>query len=558
MINEKYIGITIGPILKTFEYVKDTGGLWGASYIFSYIMKNIYINLKKENFNNEIYEILLPNIEINNCEDLGVGIFHDRIILKIKKNDSIVIKKIKEIVYSEKDNFKKLISEIVEVKDDFIDNYLKLYIVETSFSEEEKQEKNWSPLIAISNYLSMVELREKAGLTFTNEDNKIQNALQLFLNNEKIKCFIKKSGSKFWEYNDIYYSKEKNNYNFPSIMNIGLEQIYHSNNEPTSELTDSIAFDPKEFKNSYKDLLNKEKSKENNNLIELKKYHNYVAIIQADGDNLGNLITDLECCKDVSKEISDFSKEAINEIKCFGALNIYAGGDDLLFIAPLVNHDNNTVFSLLGKLSEIYKNKFCDFNKCEKTTIPCSGDKEIKKTTLSFGVNIIYSRYPLFEALEKSRNLLFDKAKKFNINEKNCTAIRLTKHSGNFNEIYFGNESKIYKKFQCLIKKIVGSEEDIFESLKGINTKIANDYYYLKEILDDENLLNNYFENNFLSEINKTRIKDISKRTEILESLKSLLINMYEDNKKEKEKTIREFISILNILKFFCEGDSYE
>ncbi len=42
----KYIALTIGPIYKTLSSAKKTRELWGGSYIFSYIMKQIISEFK--------------------------------------------------------------------------------------------------------------------------------------------------------------------------------------------------------------------------------------------------------------------------------------------------------------------------------------------------------------------------------------------------------------------------------------------------------------------------------------------------------------------------------
>ena len=57
--------------------------------------------------------------------------------------------------------------------------------------------------------------------------------------------------------------------------------------------------------------------------------------------------------------------------------------------------------------------------------------------TVSFGVSIQYSKYPLYEALDKSRELLY-KAK-YDGNEKNKVAVNLQKHSGQSVEFVISN-----------------------------------------------------------------------------------------------------------------------
>jgi len=45
-----YIALTIGPIYKTLSSAKKTRELWGGSYLFSYIMKQIILEFKEREF----------------------------------------------------------------------------------------------------------------------------------------------------------------------------------------------------------------------------------------------------------------------------------------------------------------------------------------------------------------------------------------------------------------------------------------------------------------------------------------------------------------------------
>ena len=82
-MSKKFIGITIGPIVKTLMLTTTPAGLWGASYIFSYYTKNLIKQIKQELKIPDDFFIVPVNTEkveniIKNCP--WAGLFHDRII----------------------------------------------------------------------------------------------------------------------------------------------------------------------------------------------------------------------------------------------------------------------------------------------------------------------------------------------------------------------------------------------------------------------------------------------------------------------------------------------
>ncbi|MEL7065301.1 MAG: type III-B CRISPR-associated protein Cas10/Cmr2, partial [Bacteroidota bacterium] len=62
--NIRYIALTIGPVVPTLTSARKTRELWAASYIFSWIMKQVARELKKD----PKRQFVLPYQE----EDLGV------------------------------------------------------------------------------------------------------------------------------------------------------------------------------------------------------------------------------------------------------------------------------------------------------------------------------------------------------------------------------------------------------------------------------------------------------------------------------------------------------
>ena len=185
--------------------------------------------------------------------------------------------------------------------------------------------------------------------------------------------------------------------------------------------------------------------------IKEKSHHRYFCIVQADGDNVGKTVSHKEL-KDgevlkISKELVAFGIKASQIIAEFGGLPIYAGGDDLLFVAPVIGKDGTHIFSLLDAIEK-------DAFKGVQDVVSSLGlkDKDDNKieASLSFGVSISYYKYPLYEALESARNLLFGKAK--NIKQKKAVAWSLRKHSGGtFDAAFSLKDETLKKQFATLI-----------------------------------------------------------------------------------------------------------
>jgi CRISPR-associated protein Cmr2 len=185
--------------------------------------------------------------------------------------------------------------------------------------------------------------------------------------------------------------------------------------------------------------------------IKEKSHHRYFCIVQADGDNVGKTVSHKDL-KDgevlrISKELVGFGIKASQKIEEFGGLPIYAGGDDLLFIAPVIGEDGSHIFSLLDVIeTDAFKGVQDVVNSLD---LKDKDDNKIE-ASLSFGVSISYYKYPLYEALETARNLLFGKAK--NIEQKKAVAWSLRKHSGGtFDAAFSLKDETLKKQFSTLI-----------------------------------------------------------------------------------------------------------
>lgn len=159
MSKQKYIGITIGPIVKTLMLTSTPAGLWGASYLFSRFTKEL-IGQLQEKLQISEHSFLVPVINenvkgiIKGCP--WAGLFHDRIIFQ---TDLFEMEKINLCIEDTKEMLAKGIIDVSlekakaeEKAKEYIKNYLQIHIIE----KEVEEGKN--PILALSPNLDVLEL----------------------------------------------------------------------------------------------------------------------------------------------------------------------------------------------------------------------------------------------------------------------------------------------------------------------------------------------------------------------------------------------------------------
>jgi CRISPR-associated protein Cmr2 len=428
-----YVALTIGPIYKTLTLAKKTREIWGGSYFFSYFMKKIIEKLLKNGVKED--DFITPSVDESKLRlKKGVGLFADRLIFKTTQDKSRFKKIIDEVLQDiSKDSKDKLDYE-------FLKNYLQINIV----CLKESSIKN--PIKDISPYLDTKEL-------FFIAQKESSNKLLDFVKNRLNGSFLAK---------DAFENKNS----FESLPEIALSEI-----SDEIDLKSLLKDDELEI---YEDKDIKEKIKD-------KPYLKYIAIVQADGDNFSKVIekigSDSKKLREFSKTLFDFCIKANDIVKSFGGRMIYAGGDDLLFFAPVAN--KKVIFNILDEI--------------EQTLIDDLKNIGITDITLSFGVSITYYKYPLTEAIENAIDLLY-RAKE---EPKNQIAYKVIKHSGQvFEDVIDKNTKEVYDKFLEFIK----FDESDSNFLHSIYTKIDHYRSVLEQILqkeDAKNRLKNFFDNNF-------------------------------------------------------------
>jgi CRISPR-associated protein Cmr2 len=416
----KTVAMTLGPIVDTLSMGRKTSEIWMASYMFSWIMKESIKGLKEQGA-----DFIVPyadEAKIFEEKDNGIGRFHDRFVFQ---SDTLSMHDAKDVVNGVKVQLAATIAEATNLEEKLVKQQINDYI-QTYFAEWEGTLKN--PILDTSPTLDALELHTPP---LPHGDHAIRKFLQR--NTILQSPLAKKSFGK--------------NPSFDSIPAIAAQE----------EKADIKKND--DFKNAYK----------------------YIAIVQADGDNLGVVIEKEEKPKTFSKKLFDFAESASQTLKDFGAQILYVGGDDLLFFAPVLHRDGRTIFDLVDDLSKNYADALQD-----------------KTTSLSFGISITYYKYPLYEALERARAALFGTAKKHP--GKNAVAVSVQKHSGQSFKFCVGKEEESYTLFEQLLYDNLNEKVEIPHSL---HHKLAELQPLFKKA--DAVKIHNIFENFFDEDTHKEK-----------------------------------------------------
>lgn len=490
--NKTYYGITIGPIVKTLCMTSTPGGLWLASYIFSYIAKDLVIQIKDNGG-----EILIPHYKKDDEKEEEVGSYPDHVIFSSYKDMDINV-----YITKTKDRVTELLhlALIIDEKEikKFVDQYINIRCIKTNKVE--------NIMIDISEILDNVEQFD----TYVYKETE-NYFLTLFNGKENDKNYYVKKFFKVLN-EEGYHVK-------PQVCNI-------NNNIKSVEDIAKIA-DKKEYKIS-----------------------NYFAIVQADGDGMTRLFskmgTNEKEIKKFSQECINYTTEAAKVIKEYGGVTIYAGGDDLLFLAPLVSNNNmhENIFDLCTKIGKKIK---------------------VSNATVSFGVAVNYVKFPLYESFNQARDMLV-RAKSMDKGEikKNSLAFRLTKASGLSVFLNFGNETRTLAKYNKFIKNYYTVNDDLNEIKNNTNSVIylIDNYKALYDLATkkSEKVIKNFFENMYDNPLQKKYNNFINEIIDLYISVKKdkinhrFISNVYQKN-NDSNSVDTELSGMLRVAKFLVEKD---
>lgn len=508
--NNAYTAITIGPIGKTLDKARSVKSLWTASYLFSWIMRELLEKLPKEERPEGNFEVLSPHRagkDVSEETSKKVGLFPDRLFAKgvLKEGEKGELEEIKEEIFGElagkfistfqgeekdieqkitKERDQKRKRELEEIKNRYsnaalkggdIRKYLEDYLSISCITVELNSDCNI--LEQLNKYLDTQELFNKAS-SHTDEDY-----MELFIeapNNPFLKA----------------YSQERA---FPSTSEIavsGWEQ--NPPKDENGEVEYSELKSSKEgFRNCYK----------------------YLAVIKADGDGFGKYIKKLKV--DEEKEIKEngekenkltrftksffeFSVEVADElIRKTKARPVYIGGDDLFLFAPVLEGDTEKdVFNLIEKIDTSFRS----FQEKLNATFPNIAKEPDTKLSMSYGVSIFYYKSPMSEAIDIADSML-SKAKEAT---RDAVAISIQKHSGQKIEFLLPckhstdkckQETGLYKKATELIRAF--KEDD--SMLNSLIYWIEDMYetIFTDEVTLYRERINAVFDNFFDEEIHK-------------------------------------------------------
>lgn len=485
-----YLAVTAGPIYRTLSNVRRTRELWAASYCFTYLMKGIAKKLHNLEYKNFI--IPYTNDEVFKHQKDGVGRFPDRLIFQANNPDKDK-KNLENAIAETLDDFSEQVCIRLKINNEtekanvniFFKDYFQLYIVSKNLAEVD------NPVLKISPAIEVAELKRSFSL-------EAKEYLDLLLTKVTTSFLVEDAFGKTTHF-------------FDSVVEVALREfkkdsayLAYNNKKKNS----------KKFKEEQNDeeTLVLDIAKSNKNKFRIS--HKYIAIVHADGDGIGKII---EAIRDTppgliqnfhnfSQKLSDYSSEATKMISRYGGMPVYAGGDDLLFFAPVYNKqsdekDTKDIFSLLDKLNSSFKKKMGN------------------GATLSFGLSISYYKFPLAEAVETSRDLMFLRAKK--TTEKNCISFKVLKHSGAYFEADLRIGSETYLSFTELLDAALRQNKDL---LSSVMYRIRQNEELIRMIGNDTHALKAFFDNSFNERVHKTGVNK-----DFLDAVKLLIPQVFKE-----------------------------
>lgn len=542
--SKPFYGITIGPIFDTLQLSSKPAALWAGSYMFSELS---YLLCKRISDDSGLF-LLTPQFDEEDDVGVywvpshrdGIGLFPDHIIFTAESDSEFIkmgrderIEKINEWRTGAIGELAKRFTVKNEESDAlrvYLSSYLQVHIFE--FEVALGSDDVWSnPILASQKTFDCVEL--EYGFAVIEERNEL---LDKFENNDREVSKSSEIKKLIGGTNDKGLITDRGELLSQDTASGGGPSYSLCRTWPLWDANSGSSKDEKVIIRDLEDI-----SHDNKTEGERLKKHRYYAVIRADGDNMSETIkkkgrsinqdssadngaTDsfsFPGIVEFSETCWNYSRKAAKVVSDYHGVTIYSGGDDLLALVPVENSNGKNVLDLTTDLQEVFAKAF---------GTPTEGNNA---PTLSIGICICYYKYPLYEALDKSYEMLFGKAKQ--ASGKNTLAIYLEKHSGSFIEMQFRQQStsKLLKKLREQLRKQNEKPKDsACDFYNGSITRLGHYHALyveaLKESNGDAERVRHVFENTFDDQMAEQGTQS-KKHLDDLLSLLGSLINEQND-----------------------------
>jgi len=554
MSTNTYYALTTGPILETIFRAKSTRAIWTASYSFSYLIKQIMI---KYSDGRGFERFIMPYAAVKGImfnHDNHTGLFPDRIIWYANETEQFsefqaisetVIKEFALSVWNDIQQYQIANHEILTSATKFSDsgleefllNYIKCYALKIDLQESD------NPILKISTYLDSLELSPQS--IGEQGHSLFFNWLELRFKGQYRNFLVK----------DAYADKLAQGIDtvrFDSVIEIA-----------TAELGDQLF---SQSKSNYWSTYGGDESDIYNRLFdssgkEIKRYHKYAAVLQADGDNMSKILGALfqnnialptaEKLNAFSSFLFEYSIAVVKLIESYGGVAVYIGGDDILAILPVVYNDDS-VFKLIQSIdAAFYKILYSN----EQLVTALQNIKE--KPSMTYGIAIGYYKHPLAELIKESHHQMSVLGK----SRKNAIAYKLTKHSGTIITDCFqqhgyngkNNEQNgllpLYIELRKALLAPSANDTDGLKFISSIQFKLSLNKPIIINIIDDDVNFNSFFDNNFNEKVHQG--------SKFIELIKKVLSDTFKHNlttampkKEAAESAINSIFAMLRFTQF--------
>lgn len=441
----KYISITIGPITRIISKAQKTRGMWAASYLFSYLAKEILRPFADRTFllpyfNKELY------FDDNSKEQrkfAGAGVFPDRYIFKALDGDFDKLKTRTDAVFS------NLASDIPRSQTDDVNDiivFLKQTIKVYFFEQERGNTEEHAFIKQCERTLGLLEEQDSFVPTVADGKDYISRLINGSIADMR---FLMK---------DAGIGKR-----FKSIVELSTE--------------DSSNFSYKEEQNPR------------------RPYERYIAIVYADGDSMTEALAKVKTSA-LSEALFNFSNSAIGIINNFDGQPVFIGGDDLFFFAPIF-HAGESIFTLLQTLDEAFHQSLKDKG-IDGPTLSFGLSVTYYKYPMSEAVILAQKLLKIAKGRELMKEYRF---KKSLLEKKNNLIFSVQKHSGQTRAALLhkgcANTVKLFNNMADKYTGLSSKDDNGKMMLSSVIHNLREHEPILLNAIHDKNLIKYYFTNNY-------------------------------------------------------------